>query len=140
MQISLAETPEVIARCFPVMQQLRPHLDESGFVPRVERQRRRGYQLAYLEDEGEIRTLAGFRVLETLSWGRTLYVDDLITAETARSRGYGATLFRWLIDHARVNDCEQLHLDSGVQRFGAHRFYLNQGMAIFAHHFAMALE
>jgi GNAT superfamily N-acetyltransferase len=140
MQIALAETPETIARCYPVMQQLRPHLDADGFVARVEQQRLGGYQLAYLEDEGEIKSLAGFRILETLSWGRTLYVDDLITAETARSKGYGATLFRWLIDHARVNDCDQLHLDSGVQRFGAHRFYLNQGMAIVAHHFAMELE
>ena len=30
-----------------------------------------------------------------------------------------------------------LHLDSGVQRFGAHRFYLASRMDIIAHHFSM---
>lgn len=140
MQIHLAESAEAIARCFPVMQELRPHLDADGFALRVERQSQSGYEIGFLEDDGEIKSVAGFRIIETLAWGRTLYVDDLVTAEAARSKGYGAALFRWLVDHARVNDCVQLHLDSGVQRFGAHRFYLNQSMAIVAHHFAMGLE
>ena len=33
-----------------------------------------------------------------------------------------------------------LDLDSGVQRFPAHRFYLGQGMAITAHHFALDVQ
>ena len=36
----------------------------------------------------------------------------------------------WLVEYARGEGCDQFHLDSGVQRFAAHRFYLNRRMAI----------
>ena len=43
------------------------------------------------------------------------------------------------VAEARRRGCAQFHLDSGVQRFDAHRFYLHKGMNISAHHFAMPL-
>jgi GNAT superfamily N-acetyltransferase len=138
--ITLAETEADIARCFPVMAELRPHLTAGEFVPRVRRQQAAGYRLAYLVDGGAVRAVAGYRYLDTLSWGRTLYVDDLVTAEAARSQGYGGRLFDWLVAQARQDNCDALHLDSGVQRFGAHRFYLTRRMDIIAHHFAMKLK
>jgi len=95
--------------------------------------------LAYLEDEGAIRSVAGFRIQEMLAWGRVLYVDDLVTADVDRSSGYGGQLFDWIVEHARANGCDQLHLDSGVQRFAAHRFYLCRRMEISAHHFSLKL-
>ena len=139
MNIALATTEADIARCFPVMAELRPHLIAGEFVPRVLRQHATGYHLAYLEDGGDVRAVAGFRYLETLPWGRTLYVDDLVTAEASRSRGHGGKLFDWLVAQAKQNRCDALHLDSGVQRFGAHRFYLTRRMDIVAHHFALKL-
>ncbi len=36
-------------------------------------------------------------------------------------------MISWLKSHARQLGCNQLHLDSGVQRFSAHRFYLREG-------------
>jgi GNAT superfamily N-acetyltransferase len=137
--IRLAEDPAAIARCFPVMQALRPHLVAEDFVARVERQRAGGYHLAFLESGGEVRACAGFRVLENLAWGLFLYVDDLVAAPDARSLGHGGRLFDWLVEHARSQGCAELHLDSGVQRFGAHRFYLDQRMEITSHHFALKL-
>ena len=140
MNVALAGTEADIARCFPVMSGLRPHLLASEFVRRVLRQQATGYHLAYLEDRGEVRAVTGFRYLETLSWGKTLYVDDLVTAEASRSRGHGGKLFDWLVAQAQQNNCDALHLDSGVQRFGAHRFYLTRRMDIIAHHFALKLK
>jgi len=130
-----------IASCHPVMAQLRPHLAREPFVAQVLRQMERDrYSLAYVTDAGSVRAVAGFRVGECLAWGRFLYVDDLVTDAADRSRGYGAALLDWLVDHAQRLDCDQLHLDSGVQRFGAHRFYLRHGMDITSHHFAMRLR
>jgi len=45
----------------------------------------------------------------------------------------------WLEAVAREDGCGQLHLDSGVQRFDAHRFYFTRGMAIRSHHFGRDL-
>ena len=45
----------------------------------------------------------------------------------------------WLKAYAKELGCQQLHLDSGVQRFATHRFYLKQRMDITCHHFAVEL-
>lgn len=98
-----------------------------------------GYGLAYLSDGG-VRAVAGFRVSECLAWGKFMYVDDLVSKDGERSKGYGGELFDWLVEHARSEGCDQFHLDSGVQRFAAHRFYLNRRMFIEAHHFGLKLK
>ncbi len=100
---------------------------------RVERQRTRGYQLAFLEADEVVRAVAGFRVSEKLSAGCFLYVDDLATRAADQSKGYGGHLFDWLADMAREAGCTQLQLDSGVWRHGAHRFYLGKRMEITCH-------
>ena len=140
MNIQLAETDSEIERCFPVMVQLRPKLTAADFVVRVRRQfQQGGYRLAYLEDDKQIKALAGFRISEMLFSGKFLYVDDLITDSESRSKGYGAALFDWLINYARSEGCEQFELDSGVQRAGAHRFYFSKRMEIPSYHFSLKL-
>ena len=140
MTVRLAETDDEIRSCFPVMSQLRPHLAAEDFVPRVRRQQVSGYRLAFLEDAGRVAAVAGFRLLENLAWGRFLYVDDLVTDADSRSAGHGERLLAWLVAEAERNGCDGFHLDSGVQRFGAHRFYLRHRMDITSHHFARKLK
>jgi GNAT superfamily N-acetyltransferase len=139
--IRLAKDADEIRRCFPVMQQLRTHLSEELYGEMVRRMtEREGYRLAYVEDAGEITAVAGFRFMELLFVGGTvLYVDDLITDKVQRSRGYGRVLMEWLSQHARENGCMELHLDSGVQRFDAHRFYFAERMHISSYHFRLKL-
>lgn len=139
MTIDLATTDEQFTRAFPVMHQLRPHLEAASFAGLVRRQQASGYELAILEDDGRVQAVAGFRFLEQLVRGKVLYVDDLVTDAEGRSRGYGDALFDWLVTRARAAGCAALELDSGVQRHGAHRFYLRKRMDITAHHFVLPL-
>jgi GNAT superfamily N-acetyltransferase len=139
-KITEALTTEEIARCFPVMRQLRTHFEnEKTFVEQVERQRAGGYRMAFLEDENDVRAVAGYRMMESLFAGRFCYVDDLVTDEAGRSLGFGGALFDWLVAEARAAGCAKLELDSGVQRFDAHRFYLTKRMIISSHHFSLEL-
>jgi GNAT superfamily N-acetyltransferase len=138
-RIALATKPEEIRRCHAVMRELRPHFDDAEkFIERVTRQQQEGYSLAFLEAEGE--AVAGYRFLESLFSGKFLYVDDLVTHAGDRSLGFGGKLFDWLVEQARANDCESLELDSGVQRFDAHRFYLLKRMNISSYHFRMKIS
>ena len=66
-------------------------------------------------------------------------MEDRVTGESARSLGYGGALFDWLVAESRAAGCKNFQLDSGVQRFAAHRFYLKHGMDITSHHFAMTV-
>ncbi|MEY2562468.1 MAG: hypothetical protein QOH88_661 [Verrucomicrobiota bacterium] len=121
------------------MRELRPQVEEAQFVDRVLTQQKEGYQLAFLELDGVVRSLAGFRIFGLLFSGRTLYIDDLVTHDADRSRGFGDALMEWVVDYAKKQGCKHLTLDSGVQRFAAHRFYLKHGMDITAHHFQLKL-
>ena len=123
------------------MRELRPLFQEpEQFVERILRQQKQGYQLAFLESEGEVCAVAGYRFLESLFSGKFLYVDDLVTRESDRSCGFGGQLLDWLIEQARADGCENLELDSGVQRFDAHRFYFSKRMAISSYHFRIKIE
>jgi hypothetical protein len=137
--IFIASSDEEIARCFPVMQQLRTHLQEEEFVQRVRKQFADGYVLAALEEGGTIRSVAGYRLINNLASGRVLYVDDLVSDSCDRSRGYGGRLLEWLVSQARGESCDTVELDSGVQRYEAHRFYLVNRMIISSYHFRLKL-
>jgi GNAT superfamily N-acetyltransferase len=136
----LAESDAEIAACAPVMAQLRPHVASEDFVARMRRLATEGYRLACAVEGGAVVAVAGFHVRENLAWGRHLYVDDLVSDAAQRSRGAGAALIEWLAALARREGCASLHLDSGVQRFAAHRFYLRERFAITSHHFALDLR
>lgn len=140
-QVKLAQDAAEIRGCHAVMSQLRPHLDLPSFEAQVALQRAQGYQLAFLADAAsEVKAVAGFRVLEMLVSGRTLYIDDLVTSESGRSRGHGKQLLYWLADYARADGCKVLSLDSGVQRTRAHKFYFVQGLTISSFHFQIKLR
>ena len=140
MRIELAEQEDDIARCYPVMVQLRPHLDAPTFVAQVQRQFDQGYRLAFVEDNGTVVAVAGFREMEMLSRGRHIYVDDLETDAAGRSKGYGAALMDWLVAYARERGLDAVELDSGVQRFDAHRFYFRQRMHVASYHFTLSKD
>ncbi|HZJ45899.1 MAG TPA: GNAT family N-acetyltransferase [Pyrinomonadaceae bacterium] len=138
--IIIAATDEEVAACYPVMAELRPQISADEFVERIKHQTQiADYRLACLIDS-EVKAVAGYRISQNLAWGNFLYVDDLVSKSSDRSKGYGGALFDWLVAHARENGCDQFHLDSGVQRFEAHRFYLTKRMAIEAHHFGLKLS
>jgi GNAT superfamily N-acetyltransferase len=121
--------------------ELRPHLKSvDELVDRVDlRQRHGGYRLvgAFVGDDELAAGVAGFRVGESLAWGRFLYVDDLVVRSERRRLGCGQALLSWLEEEAHRAGCEQLHLDSGVgpRRHAAHRLYLASGLAVNSLHF-----
>jgi Acetyltransferase (GNAT) family len=133
--VRTAHTDADIAGCFDVMAQLRTHVPADGFVERIRRMQTTGYTLAFVEDAGRVRAVAGYRVLDQLVRGKVLYVDDLVTDISSRSTGHGRTLLDWLFREASHSGCAALELDSGLHRSEAHRFYFRERMSISAFHF-----
>ena len=140
VQVALAESDAQIASTLDVMRQLRPHLVEETYVERIRAlMASERFRLAMLSDEGRVRAVAGYRYVDMLHCGRALSVDDLAVDERARSRGYGSMLLGWLKEEGRRHGCTELHLDSGVARERAHRFYLREGLGIEGFHFQTTL-
>jgi len=98
-----------------------------------------GLRLTALYDDGRCVAVAGWRIMATLQWTRKLHIEDLVTLANTRSRGYGRILLNELEQRAHAAHCTMVDLDSGVQRFDAHRFYLRQRFNITKHHFSKTL-
>jgi len=140
-QIFIAETDSEIQDCYGVMAELRPGIAADEFLPRVKKMSANtGFRLAYLNDGEEVKAVGGFRISEWLAGGKYLEIEDLISKDGERSKGYGGELFDWLVEFARSENCDQIRLVSSVVRYGAHRFYLRKGMIIEAHYFSMPLK
>lgn len=135
-----AKSDDEIMNCFAVMFELRPHLEKDSFLSTVREMENGGFRLAYIEQDGEVVCVSGYRVSTNLFMGKNLYVDDLVTADKYRSQGHGEQMLTWLRNAAKEEGCNVLHLDSGTQRQRAHKFYLSQGMFITSFHFAEEIK
>jgi GNAT superfamily N-acetyltransferase len=126
-----------------VMAALRPHRDAAAMEELYAQAHPLGLRITALllvgdaGDAGDaaVCAVAGWRIGINLHLGRNLYVEDLVTDPRRRSAGHGALLLEHLRERARAAGCAALHLDSGVERHDAHRFYFRAGMHISSHHF-----
>lgn len=109
---------------YPIIKQLRPHLDETAFLTLVSKaQASENYKLFALYNDDMPVALAGFLPRVSLSQGVHVWVADLITCKKHRSKGYGKQLLRIVEKWAREHGCCTVALSSGTARKRAHRFY-----------------
>lgn len=138
--MKIAESEPQIMGCFDVLQELRPRLQRESFCEKVREMQGEGYVLAYLEKGGEVVSVAGFRTYQDFAAeGKAMYIYDLVTRQSSRSKGWGAELMLDLERYATDAGCVTVHLDSGTFRYGAHKFYFNRGYQIRAYHFLKRL-
>lgn len=110
-------------RAYPVMKELRTHLELESFLHLVQEMRREGYRLFALEEAGEILAVTGVTIRATLYYGKHLFVHDLVTRSDQRSQGCGERLLTYVEDWGRSQGCGSVALTSGLARRDAHRFY-----------------
>jgi GNAT superfamily N-acetyltransferase len=127
LEIRDLTSDQEIAAAYDVMAELRPHLQREKFVQQIRDQQREGYRLFAGFDGGAIVTLAGIRLSLTLSRGRHLFVDDLVTAKSAQGRGFGTAMIRYLARLAKEADISRIWLDS---RDTARTFYEQVGFSV----------
>jgi GNAT superfamily N-acetyltransferase len=137
--VELPPGDERLGNVFPVMQELRPHLDEQEFQHLYDVCHPEGYRVVAVFDGDECRACAGYRLMTNLVSGYHMYVDDLVTAERWRSHGYGRLLNKYLVGLARNEDCTSVQLDSHTRRRDAHRFYFRERYTISSFHFTQVL-
>jgi GNAT superfamily N-acetyltransferase len=109
---------------YPVMKQLRTHLSQERFLELTrEATVSEGYKLAALYEERKIMAVTGFMPMITLYNGKAIWVCDLVTDSSVRSKGYGEKLLNYVETWAKNNGYDIISLSSGLQRLDAHRFY-----------------
>jgi len=132
--------PRLEAEVLPVLRELRTALSAEAFAAVYAEGFEQGLRFTAAYDGQRCIGVAGWRLVATTVLGRKLYVDDLVTLSTERSRGVGSALIAELVSRARAAGCRALDLDSALHRTDAHRFYIREGLPIVSFHFARALE
>ena len=140
IQIQEALTDNDIQNTWEAMQLLRPHLQEAGYVELVKNMMTEGYRLAFIQVDGKVVSVMGYRHLQFLFNGRHIYIDDLSTLEAYRGKGYGSMLLNYVANIAKEKGYRSVTLDSGTHRHNAHRLYMSNGFVIQGYHFTKQLE
>jgi GNAT superfamily N-acetyltransferase len=121
--------PQWLARAEGVHRSLRTALPDD-YAGKLARVFAGGGRMCVAADGDRVVGVAVYRISENTFAGVNLYVDDLVTDETDRSRGVGHALMAHLEQVARDAGCANLRLDSGTHRQQAHKFYFREGMVI----------
>lgn len=135
MKVKIA-TEQDIEQLIPIIKELRKHRTAEQLREMLSQQMKDRFQVIFIGDDKHVYAMAGFRTMEVMFSGKTLYVDDLITHPDHRKNGYGGTLLRWMIQYAKDNEYDHFSLDSGNERKDAHRLYTKHGLDVIGAHFA----
>ena len=123
LEIVELQTEDEFAAAYPVMHELRDHLNPDAYQRLLVRMREAGYKMFAAKRDGLMVALAGVGFGTNFYYGRYLWVYDLITTESERSHGYGKALLDHLEALAREQRCHTIALSSAMRRGDAHRFY-----------------
>ncbi len=119
---------EDLIRCYPIMKELRPHLSLEEYLSIYEvAHQSNGYEIVAIEENGNILALMGYRFISDYVRGKYLYIDDLVTTEAARSKGFGAQLLKYAEELALESEVSVLRLCTGLTNEGGIKFYEHNG-------------
>lgn len=71
--------------------------------------------------------------------GRSCEVDHIYIEDELQGNGVGRQLFNFIEKYALSKKCETLELNSYVENFRSHKFYMNLGFVIRGYHFLKKL-
>lgn len=71
--------------------------------------------------------------------GRACEVDHIYIQDDYQRKGVGRALFEFIHEYASSKNCETMELNSYVENFGSHKFYMNLGYIIRGYHFLKKL-
>lgn len=127
-KLFLAKSRAELERCFTVMKELRPHLDFGNYISIYEEAHRSdGFEIVAIEEDNKILAVMGYRILSDFVRGKHIYVDDLVSSESVRSKGLGAELLRFAEGIAKEMNCTTLRLCTGIENERGVNFYERNG-------------
>lgn len=140
-QVQVVVTETDILKCRSAIQALRPSLTDELYFEAVQKTLADNRQIIFIEDAGKAAAVAVFETGYNLFRGKYIYIDDLSTLPEYRGKRFAGMLLDWIVDYAKQENFNEIHLDSGVSeaRTDAHRLYLNKRFQVSSLHFVTKL-
>jgi GNAT superfamily N-acetyltransferase len=119
-------TLKELDHAYEVVKELRD-ISYDEFEDLIYEMRHQEYKMVGLFEADQLQTYAGVCVQSNLYHKKHLYIYDLVTKATSRSQNFGAQMLLYLEDYAKIFQCQNIVLSSGLQRKDAHHFYEKNG-------------
>lgn len=97
------------------------------------------YECFGIYKSGELVGVFGLWFMTRHYAGRTCEVDHIYIDENLQGSGVGTQLFQFIEQYAVKKQCETIELNSYVENFRSHKFYMNLGFVIRGYHFLKKL-
>ncbi|WP_299441719.1 GNAT family N-acetyltransferase [uncultured Aquimarina sp.] len=124
----------------PLIQKLMGHkLDDQLLLERFGEMFEQNYECWGVYLDTELIGVFGLWFMTRHYAGRSCEPDHVYIDDKYQGKGIGKIVFEWIYEYARTKGCETSELNSYVSNYPSHKFYLNQGYEIWAHHFVKKL-
>jgi len=128
MDFKYIESVEDARKVFPILKELRTHLDEGEYLKGLAAARAGSdYKFVGAFEGAECLGLMGYRILHDFVHGRHLYVDDLVVTGNKRSKGLGSKFLTFAKEIAAKENCKRLRLCTGADNNEGRKFYEKNG-------------
>ena len=131
---------EDFALVLPYLKKLHENrLDHELLQQRLLEMFDQNYECFGIYKENKLIGVFGLWIMTRHYAGRACEVDHIYIENSFQRKGVGKSLFEFIQDYAISKSCETMELNSYVENFGSHKFYMNLGYVIRGYHFLKKL-
>ena len=140
MNIVELKTKKELVTCYPLLKLLYPDLSLLEYEKQLEVMLPHNYSMLAVYEEGEIIGLSGVWIGHKLWSGKYMELDNVVVAQSKRSKGVGAMLFDYAKELAIKNTCGSIGLDAFTYNYAAHKFFFKEDFVVKGYHFVHILD
>ncbi|MDO8365552.1 MAG: GNAT family N-acetyltransferase [Saprospiraceae bacterium] len=135
----LTEKSEMLPH-YPLIRQLSPGVTEERYTHLLDDMLEHGYRMVAVFEGKVCVGISGIWVATKIYSGRYLEMDNVVVADTHRSKGIGKLLTDFIEKLALSEACEMMMLDAYLENEKAHAFYAREGFTKRGYHFLKRLN
>jgi GNAT superfamily N-acetyltransferase len=134
----LTQKSEMLPHC-PLIQQLSPGVTAERYAYLLDDMLAHGYRMVAAFEADTCVGISGIWVATKIYSGRYLEMDNVVVADTHRSKGIGQLMTNFVTELALAEGCELIMLDAYLENVKAHAFYERAGFVKKGYHFLKRL-
>lgn len=123
-----------VKAAYDVLRHMYPDMTSEEYVKIALARLAEGYRLVAVLDGDKMVSVAGFWIGMRFYCGKFIQLDNFVTLPDYRGRAVGKLLVDWIKDLGRAENCNRVILDTYVDNYPAHRFFLREGFIIRGYH------
>lgn len=112
-----------LKEAYEILQEIREDQSFDDFCTMFYFMNEENYKMIGWYDDNELITITNIKLDFSTYYGKYIYIYDLVTKTNKRSQGYGKKMIKYLSSLALSFDCDNLVLNSLIDKVEAHRFY-----------------